>query len=201
MNYYILLLIAGLLVGCNSLTVKQDSDTAYKLIDQDKKKEAKILETERTKRLDYLKKQAQLLNYNPKTIVEVNDVYGIMTALQEGRLTPEQFKGMMLYFKNSIGRSKYPDLYAFKCAQVIDLNDKNSKDGNKVSVYKALYSNQDINMTVSVIWGGITPLKGQLLNVDFLMYSGVDSYTNNEGESRSEVIFIRPKWAGLNGFY
>lgn len=76
---------------------------------------------------------------------------------------------------------------------------KISDDALKVPVYMALYSNSQIDMTVTVYWGGTRPLKGQKLNVDFLTYIKADTYKNTNDEDRTEVIFIRPKWAGRNG--
>lgn len=149
-------------------------------------------------RLNFLRQQ---IGGSPDKLLELNDLYSLMLAVQNGKVTTEQLSGMHFFFKDSIGTKnnimESVNEY-FRCIQVIDVKDT-EPGSNKVPVYKALYGNNSIRITASVIWGGTRPLEGQLLNADYLSFSGAGSYETKDGSRRSELIFVRPYWAGRNG--
>jgi hypothetical protein len=182
--------------GCASNVKQSDSPTTSASASTIALKEAA-----NQARLSFLKQQIIATGGNPDNLLELNALYSLMLAVQNGKITTEQLSGRHFFFKDSIGTKnnimESVNEY-FRCIQVIDV--KNTEPGsNKVPVYKALYGNNSIHITASVIWGGTRPLEGQMLNVDYLSFSGVDSYEAKDGSRRSELIFVRPYWAGRNG--
>lgn len=135
--------------------------------------------------------------YNPEFLVEVNNMFDLMKIIQNGEITSDGIKGFTFYLKDPVGidngifnLSKY-----FQCAQVTPISGVKSSDQKEVDVYKALYFNPRINITIVVYWYNSRPLVGQKLNVDFLAYLGVSEYKTNNNEMRSQIEFIRPAWA------
>lgn len=153
-------------------------------------------------RVAYLKDGALAMGYKLENFYEMDNLFGVVKALQDGKITTSDLSDAMLYFNDNDGYDSgylYNSTY-FKCLQVIELGEMENDSGENISLYKALYTNSQIDMTVTVIWAGTMPLKGQKLNVDFLTYGESGTYKNIKNEDRAEVIFWRPRWAGSNGY-
>ena len=157
----------------------------------------KILAEENKKRIKFLKTIMPSYGYNPELLVEINSLFDLMKIIQNGEITSDSVKGFTFYLKDPVGidngifnLSKY-----FQCAQVIPISGVKNSDQKEVEVYKALYFNPIINITIVVYWYNSRPLVGQKLNVDFLAYLGVNEYKTNNNEMRSQIEFIRPAWA------
>ncbi len=200
MKFWKIYLFVVILTGCTQQPITVQQSELEPVARSEEKKEESRQQVD--PRVAYLKDQALLAGHKLEKFYEVDSLFGVMKALQDGRLTTSDLKDALFYFKDPVGYDSgylYNSTY-FKCIQVIDMGEVENDSGDKVPVYQALYTNPKIEMTVTVIWAGTRPLQGQKLNVDFLGFSRADTYKNKKDEDRTEVIFWRPKWAGSNGY-
>lgn len=197
-------LLVFMLAGCAQQPISQQQAEVKPVARDVAQPEEKEVEPKQQvdPRVAYLKDAALLSGHKLENFYEVNDLFGVMKALQDGRLTTSDLKDALFYFKDPDGYDSgylYNSTY-FKCIQVIELGEFENDSGEKVPLYQALYTNSQIEMTLTVIWAGTRPLQGQKLNVDFLTFYKADTYKNKKDEDLTEVIFWRPKWAGSNGY-
>ena len=152
----------------------------------------------KNRRFEYLKKQAILADHKLKNITEEKSLFRLMSQLQEGNVTTSDLEGTLFYFNDPVGQGSddFRSVQYFKCIQVFE--EEYQESG--VPVYQALYTNIQIDIKVTVYWVGTRPLEGQKLNTDFLIYIEAGSYETKNNDTRSRVIFVRPKWAGSNGY-
>jgi len=198
MKNLILTIILLLLTGC----------LPQQLWENGKQTDSNSLDTTKTpsiadnnSRVSYLKEKAFALNYDLNKFYKLKNLFTLMTEIQEGEITTDDLSEAMFYFKDRTGKetgSRQSDTY-FRCFQVIKMGDRETVDGREVPVYMALYSNPQIDMTVTVLWTSTKPLQGQKLNVDFLVYYDAESYETKSGLDKTQVIFSRPSWSGRNG--
>lgn len=188
------------LVGCVQQPISQQQPQTEQISQQEEKRQESKQQI--NPRVAFLKYQALLSNQKLENFYEVASLFGVMKALQDGKLTTSDLKDALFYFKDPDGYDSgylYNSTY-FKCVQVIEMGGLENDSGEKVPIYQALYTNSQIEMTVTVYWAETRPLQGQKLNVDFLTFYKVGTYKNKKGDDRTEVIFWRPKWAGSNGY-
>lgn len=193
-------ILACILSGCAQQPIQQQegvNEPAKSTVNIEPEPKVKV-----DPRVAYLKDQAVLTGSKLENFYEMDNLFGVMKALQDGKLTTSDLKDALFYFNDPDGYDSgylYNSTY-FKCIQVIDMGELENNEGNKVPVFMALYTNSQIDMTVTVWWYGTRPLQGQKLNVDFLMFDKAGTYKNKKDEDRTEVVFSRPKWAGSNGY-
>lgn len=194
MNKSLFVFLAYLLlnVGCSS--IKHGSKNGIVSAENHTQLPSTNKKTEIELRLANVKKQLTSQGINTSLLIEADDLYKVMLLIQEGVLATENLKGAHLFFKDSTGIDYGLGIGRFfSCVEVTDITNKLPISGN-TPIFKALYSNPLINISVSVISMGPRPLEGQKLNVDYLEIGGVDSYESRGGGKRAEVIFIKPQW-------
>ena len=54
-------------------------------------------------RLAFVKKQMSAHGYNPNLLIDGDDLYSLMLAVQNGKLTSEMLRGKHFFFKDNIG--------------------------------------------------------------------------------------------------
>lgn len=198
MKVLISLAIVSVLIGCTQQPIKQQEVASnYTATENESLGNVKPKENPR---IAFLKEQAQLAGLDLEYVYVPDSVFSLMKDLQDGRFTTNDLSGAAFYFKDTLGKDGdyYYDSTYFKCAQVIDMGELEKDSGEKVPTYLAHYYNFQIDMTVAVYWVGTRPLQGQKLNVDFLVYIGVDTFENKKNEDRTRVMFWRPDWADSN---
>lgn len=201
MKSLICVIAALMLIGCVPEQIKQQQVVPNKS-DVPRAQASTETKPKEDPRIAYLKDQAILMGRKLDKFYEVDSVFAVMEALQDGILTTDDLAEAMFYFKDTDGNDTgylYNSTY-FTCVQVIEIGELENSNKKKVTVYQALYSNSQIDMTVSVYWVDTRPLQGQKLNLDFLVYDKTDTYKNKKDQDRTEVVFWRPKWAGRNGY-
>jgi len=204
MKFWKTYLFVFMLAGCAQQPISQQQAEVKPVAHDVAQSEQKEVEPKQQvdPRVAYLKDQALVSGHKLENFYEVDGLFEVMKALQDGKLTTSDLKDALFYFKDPDGYDSgylYNSTY-FKCIQVIELGEVENDSGDKVPLYQALYTNSQIEMTVTVIWAETRPLQGQKLNVDFLTFYKADTYKNKKDEDLTEVIFFRPKWAGSNGY-
>ena len=190
MYKFLVVIIILILSGCASNGHKVE-------LARQKQAEEKAQTEKLNQRVESLKKMMLRSNYKPELLIRVESMFNVMSAFQDGRVTGESMKGFSYFLEDPLGIDNgSPNLSTyFQCAQVIPTEGIKDAEGKETTVYKALYSNPFITLTASVYWLNTRPLVGQKLNTDFLLFLGVDEYETKNGDTRSEIQFIRPSWA------
>jgi len=131
----------------------------------------------------------------------MNDIYELVESVQESKLTVQSLENKSFYFENSLGvdYDGIKDDRYFQCIQVVKIY--KDKEKTEFAYYEALYTNLNLNITVTVYWFGVQPLVGQKLNTDFLIFMGADQYETKGNGTRAMLIFAWPRWAEKNGYY
>jgi len=196
----IFFMLVIMLIGCVQQPVKQQEVLPNNTTTETER--ATEVKPKENPRVAFLKDQAQLAGLNLEYFYEVDSLFSLMKDLQDGEITTNDLSEALFYFEDTVGDDGdlIFDRTYFKCIQVIALGEETNNYEEKVPTYLALYTNYQIDITVSVVWFGTRPLKGQKLNVDFLAYGGVDTYKNINNEDMERVTFVRPFWAGSNGY-
>ena len=146
-------------------------------------------------RVAFLRKQLVASGYPTDGLVVLDDLFTLVATVQRGALSPDKLSHIHFFFRDPVAFAPLGGLdRQFRCAQVLDLP---PEEGERI--YKALYDNPILSLTVSVIWRGAQPLVGQQFNSDFLSFVGANTYTTSQGSQRSELLFARPKWVRDNG--
>lgn len=153
-------------------------------------------------RVAFLKDQSLLQGIGLSGFEKVDSPFLVAYALEHGKLTVERLKGSELYFADPDGQDNgyfYNSTYLV-CIQTTPLGEKTNKQGEKVKVSLGVYANPRLKRTVAVVWPDYVPKKGEYLNADFLLFLKIRKYDSKDGKKREMVTFIRPKWAGENGY-
>ena len=146
-------------------------------------------------RIAFLRKQLVASGYPTDALVVLDDLFALVATIEMGRLSPDRLNHVHFYFRNQTGlTSEHGTRRQFRCSQVLE-----SPPAEGEKMYKALYGNPLLPLTVSVMWRGTQPLVGQQLNSDFLTFVAANTYPTTQGVQRSELVFARPKWVRENG--
>lgn len=132
MKFRIFIMVSLFIAGCVQQPTKHQGALPSNPVDK-KSTETVEVKPKEDPRVAYLKDQSLLNKHKLEKFYEVDSLFAVMKALQDGRLTTDDLSESMFYFNDTDGEDTgylYNSTY-FTCIQVIEMGELENNDGDK----------------------------------------------------------------------